>query len=80
MKLGGSSGIFKRVHQKWEKWILDDRRNVEFKKQLTFLDIRDLDFSAKYEINGTNYLLNTVSVSITKMDIKPAIINAYTIF
>lgn len=80
LKLGGSSGIFKRFHQKWEKWILDDRRNVEFKKQLTFLDIRDLDFSAKYEINGTNYLLNTVSVSITKMDIKPAIINAYTIF
>ena len=78
--LPNPGSIFYKFHQKWQDWIIDDRRNVEFKKQLDFLDIRNLDFSAKHEINGNKYLLNTVSVSLTRTEIKPAIINAYTCF
>jgi len=80
LNFNGPHGIFNQFYKAWFDWIIDTRTNVEFKKQLSFMDIRDLDFMAKHEIDGNKYLLSSVSVSLTKTTIKPAIINAYSCF
>ena len=53
---------------------------VKIIKQMTLLEINELDFSKKHSIDGNNYLLSEVQVTITNLGIKPATINAFTCF
>ncbi len=74
----GPKGLFKKFFQEWINWQLDMAVNVQFSKQLSFIDIRDLDFTAKHEIHGNNYLLSEVAVTLTKNTIKPSLIKAFS--
>jgi hypothetical protein len=55
-------------------------KTVKFIKQLTLLDLNQLDFSKKHTIDGNNYMLSTVQVTLTNQGFKPATITALTCF
>ena len=78
LNFNGPVGIFNLFYKQWINWIMNDRTNVQFSRQMSFLDIRDLDFTRKYEIKGNKYLLSEVAVTFSKDTIKPAIIKAFS--
>ena len=53
-------------------------KQVKIIKQMTLLELNQLDFSNKYAIDGNKYLLSEVQVTITNQGFKPATIVAYT--
>ena len=55
-------------------------KKVTISKFMTFKEIIDLDFSQKYRINGVNYLLSEVQVTLKNNSISPAVIKAYTCY
>ncbi len=78
LNFNGPVGIFNLFYKAWVNWMMESRTNVQFNKQLSFLDIRNLDFSSKYEVNGNKYLLSEIAVTLTKDTIKPAVIKAFS--
>lgn len=50
---------------------------VKITKSMNVQDIRDLDFSAKYMINGSKYLIKSIQLTIKADHIMPAQIEAY---
>jgi len=76
----GINGLFNEFWSEWAHWMMFDRVMVEFKKQLTMMEIKNLDFSAKHEIGGNHYLLSEVQVTLTNTQIKPATIKAYSCY
>ena len=78
LNFNGPVGIFNLFYKQWINWIMNDRTNVQFSRQMSFLDIRDLDFTKKYEIKGNKFLLSEVAVTFSKDTIKPAIIKAFS--
>jgi hypothetical protein len=73
----GVNGLF----NKHFKSFIDFRisaKPVKITARLNYTDLQDIDFSRKYMINGTKYLLSEIQVSISNAGIKPATIKAYT--
>jgi len=54
-------------------------RLVKVQKQMTFLEINDIDFSKKYRIHGINYLIKSIRVTVNATRLKPATIELYKI-
>ena len=74
---GGENGIFNKQYKAYFDFRMK-AKPVKILKQMDLIGLRDLDFSKKYMINGTKYLLSVVQVAITNKGLKPATITAYT--
>lgn len=73
-----SNNIFDTHYKTYFNWFIQTRP-VKIVKQMTFEEIRSLDFSRKYRINGMDYLIKTVRVTFTKDRIKPATLELYKV-
>lgn len=78
MYWGSEHGIVLKFWERWIRWILSDRRLVRITAQLDFGELAAVDFSRKYRINGSNYLLSEIQVTLKKNAILPATIKAYS--
>ena len=50
---------------------------VKVQRQCDFVSLRDLDFSMKYDINGTLYLIRDYQVTLKKNSISPTLFSLY---
>ncbi|MCX6305536.1 MAG: hypothetical protein NT040_11260 [Bacteroidetes bacterium] len=73
----GANGLYVKHFKTFFEYMMAAKQ-VKFVKQMSLLELNQLDFSKKVEINGNKYLLSEVQVAITHKGIKPATIIAYT--
>ena len=73
----GTNGLFNKFHKDWYDWVFNTRKFVQITKQIDYLDLKAIDFGSKYRINGVNYLLSEVQVTLNMDFLKPAMIKAY---
>ncbi len=73
----GPNGLFEKHFHAFFDYMMS-AKIMKIPKQMTLVELNQLDFSRKYEINGNNYLLSEVQVTITNKGIQPATILAYT--
>lgn len=55
------------------------RRPVEYKRMFSPKELRDLKCYKKYRIAGTNYLVNTLDVTLRKNKIDPAKVSLFKV-
>ena len=75
----GANGLYVKHFKAFFEMMMSAKQ-VKIIKQMTLLELNQLDFSKKYAIGGNKYLLSEVQVTITNKGIKPATILAYTCF
>lgn len=51
---------------------------VTIMKQMDYMELKELDFSRKYLMNGMAYLISEIQVTLTSQGIKPAKLKCYT--
>ncbi|MDP1624113.1 MAG: hypothetical protein Q8M08_17455 [Bacteroidales bacterium] len=73
----GENGLFAKYFKAFCDFQMSSKQ-VKFVKQMSLLDINELDFSRKYMINGDSYLLSDVQVTISNAGLKPATIRGFT--
>jgi len=74
----GTNGLFNKFHRDWYDWSFSSRKLIQVTKQMSYLDLKALDFGSKYRIGGVNYLLSEVQVTLNMDCLKPAVIKAFT--
>ena len=74
--LGGSAGIINKHYKAYFDFRMSTKC-LKIIKQMSFLEIKALDFSRKHMIGGNKYLLGEVQVTMTRGKINPATIKAY---
>ena len=75
--LCGEFGLFNKYYKDY----CDFRMSAKFVKitrQMTFLELKDFDFSRIIMVNGIKYLVKTLQVTIKKDRIMPALLECYT--
>ena len=77
-EVGGSGPI--GIFEYWRDWLnfKNSTNLVKIQKQMDFTDIRNLDFSKKYMINGIKYLVKNVQITMKKDRIMPALLECYS--
>jgi hypothetical protein len=78
LRYPGANGLFSLYWKDWADWIIGSRKNVKIEKQMDFIELKDLDFTKRYRVNGINYLVSEVSVTLTRSSIKSAQIKCFT--
>ena len=78
LRYTGSSGLFNLYWKDWVNWIMDTRKSVKIEKQMDFIELKELDFTKRYRINGINYLISEISVTLNKSSIKSAQLKCFT--
>lgn len=74
----GTNGLFSTFWKEWVSWAMDKRKSVIIEKQIDFAGLKALDFTQKYRVHGTNYLISEVAVTLTRTTIKPARLKCFT--
>jgi len=74
----GTNGLFNKFHKDWLDWSFNSRKFVQITKQMSYMQLKDIDFGSKYRINGVNYLLSEIQVTLNMDSLKPAVIKAYS--
>ena len=77
--VGGNVGLINKHYKAYFDFRMS-AKCLKITKQMTFLELKELDFSRKYMIGGNKYLLSEVQVTMTKGKMNPAIIKAYSCF
>jgi len=77
--VGGHVGLINKHYKAYFDFRMT-AKCLKITKQMTFLELKELDFSRKYMIGGNKYLLSEVQVTMTKGKMNPAIIKAYSCF
>jgi hypothetical protein len=72
LRYTGSQGIFNLFWKDWVDWIMKTRKAVKIEKQMGFIELKDIDFTKRYRMNGINYLISEISVTLNKSSIKSA--------
>ena len=65
----------------WNEWVLWRRRSqqVEFQKVITPLELMNIDFTRKYKIYDSCFLLDEINFTVTNQGIRSCKIKAWTI-
>jgi hypothetical protein len=74
---GGENGLFNKHY----KAFLDFRMATKFVKivkQMSYMELKEFDFSRKIMVNGIKYLVKNLQVTIKKDRIMPALLECYT--
>jgi len=78
LRWDGQYGLYENFWKDYIYWFLNIAKFVKFTKQLSPIELRNIDFSKKYRVNDQNYLLKEIRVTLTNKEIKVAEIDAYT--
>ena len=78
LRYPGPNGLFNLYWKDWVNWIMDDRKSVKIEKQMDFIELKNLDFTKRYRINGINYLVSEIAVTLNKSSIKSAQLKCFT--
>jgi hypothetical protein len=78
LRYTGSNGLFNLLWKDWVDWIMNTRKSVKIEKQMNFIELKNMDFTKRYRMNGINYLVSEISVTLTKSLIKPALLKCFT--
>jgi len=74
----GANGLFNRYWKEWVNWVMNRRKSVKIEKQMDFIELKNIDFTKRYRVNGIHYLLSEVSVTLTRSSIKTAQLKCFT--
>ena len=78
LRYPGPNGLFNLYWKDWVNWIMETRKSVKIEKQMDFIELKNLDFTKRYRINGINYLISEISVTLNKASIKSAQLKCFT--
>lgn len=70
-----SKGLYYNFWEKYLYWYVNIRKEVSSECVFSVYQLRNLDFSKKYRVNGFNYLINDIDVVIRTNKIEPAKVN-----
>lgn len=68
----GQDGLLERYHKPYKAWIERDKRVVKADILLTNLDLHNFDLSRKVHIQGRNFFIKELSITLTPHTIEPA--------
>ena len=72
----GEAGLLNKYFKSYFDFKLSTKL-IKIVKLMTFSDLKDFDFSKKYMINGTKYLVKSIQVVLKKDRIMPATLECY---
>jgi hypothetical protein len=75
--VNGTNGLYNKFYKNYFNLLLTSRA-VNISKLFTHHELAEIDFARKYQINGINYLLSAIQVTLKKTSISTAKIKAYT--
>jgi hypothetical protein len=78
LRYTGGNGLFNLYWKDWVNWIMDDRKSVKIEKQMDFIELKSIDFTKRYRINGINYLISEITVTLNKSSIKSAQLKCFS--
>jgi hypothetical protein len=78
LRYTGANGIFNLYWKDWIDWMMNTRKSVRIEKQMDFIELKELDFTKRYRVNGINYLVSEASVTLTRSSIKSALLKCFT--
>ncbi len=73
----GTNGLFYKHYKAYFDFLMG-AKFVKVTKQMTFMELKEFDFSRKYMINGIKYLVKSIQVTLKKDRIMPALLECYT--
>ncbi len=78
LRYTGPNGLFNLYWKDWVNWIMETRKSVKIEKQMDFIELKNMDFTKRYRINGINYLISEIAVTLNKSSIKSAQLKCFT--
>jgi len=78
LKYTGVTGLFNLYWKDWVNWIITDRKSVKIEKQMDYIELKSIDFTKRYRMDGINYLISEVAVTLNKSSIKSAQLKCFT--
>ena len=78
LRYTGGNGLFNLYWKDWANWIMNDRKCVKIEKQMDFTQLKTLDFTKRYSIDGINYLISEVAVTLNISSIKSTQLKCFT--
>ncbi|MEI6898395.1 MAG: hypothetical protein WCL00_00840 [Bacteroidota bacterium] len=78
LRYTGGNGLFNLYWKDWANWIMNDRKCVKIEKQMDFTQLKNLDFTKRYSIDGINYLISEVAVTLNISSIKSTQLKCFT--
>ena len=75
----GPYGLYENWWKKFISWYINTRKPVTFRRLFTAAEIRNLDFSKKHRIDGTDYLIKEIKIPVTEKEIMPATMECYSV-
>ncbi len=73
----GETGLFNKHFKAYCDFRMETKL-VKITRQMSFIELKDFDFSKKIMIGGTKYLVKNLQVTIKKDRIMPALLDCYT--
>ena len=73
----GTNGLFWKHYKTYFDFMMA-AKFVKVTKQMTFMELKEFDFSRKYMIGGIKYLVKSIQVTLKKDRIMPALLECYT--
>jgi hypothetical protein len=78
LRYTGGNGLFNLYWKDWVNWIMETRKSVKIEKQMDFIELKSMDFTKRYRINGINYLISEITVTLNKSSIKSAQLKCFS--
>jgi hypothetical protein len=79
LKWDGEYGLYENFWKDYIYWWNERKKLAKVTKLMSVTDIINLDWSKKYNIEGVNYLLKEISISIKNNQLLPAEIEMYKV-
>ncbi len=73
---GGQYGLMNKQYKAYLDFRMSTKL-VKINKQMSYLELKEFDFSRKYMINGVKYLVKSIQVTLKKDRIMPALLECY---
>ncbi|NCA74868.1 MAG: hypothetical protein EOM90_00900 [Alphaproteobacteria bacterium] len=75
---GGENGLLNKHYKTYFDFSISTKL-IKVTKRMSFVELKDFDFSKKYFINGVTYLVKSIQVTLRRDRIEPAILECYKI-
>lgn len=71
----GQKGLLNTFHKEYQTWIEKEKIKLSGTFRLSALDIKQLDLGKKKHVDGKKFYLEKLQVTLTKNQIKPAVVD-----
>lgn len=75
----GDDGLIEKFWKEFVLWSLTTKFPVEYKKKMNDRELHQLNYSEKYRIEGIDYLINSINVTLLKNQIKEATLKLFKV-